>query len=474
MLGENFALPRTVYVTHIPAILLVTGFISWIAGDETGMVLAAAVGGAVSLYLMWDWLLAEGPTRLSTIMAMTLLLGYGLGAVNTWLTLPRGGLTVAQFFGGDEGNYARGMAMVLMVSAVLCLVGELYERPVFGSEFRLPLDQRTYVFIVLGTVAVIGGFLSKSVGYGGAQTSGERLSVASALITWMFPPLTALTVAVFLSTHGRFLKTLTGICALILWVLLMVTGRRNLIYTAMLAFFSLRLTGYRLRGTFYRKAFLITAALVFLFVGVNAFMLLRLAGWQFAHGQATLVQRIEMTVSWVEDGSAFRRATDANQANAEKRTFVLAFFADVLNGSMSHTPALGQDAAGYTVMAIPRVLYPDKPEEFGEEGLADDQFGLTYGDAPNSLLTNGATDFGIIGVFAYPLLMVGVFRFIVGVISRILPVFSLTFITLGMIFVPLQTESHIQAYLVTIRNVIIFSFILGLFALMPRISLRNQ
>ncbi|HTY84055.1 MAG TPA: hypothetical protein VMB19_07540, partial [Silvibacterium sp.] len=80
MLGENFALPRTVYVTHIPAILLVTGFISWIAGDETGMVLAAAVGGAVSLYLMWDWLLAEGPTRLSTIMAMTLLLGYGLGA----------------------------------------------------------------------------------------------------------------------------------------------------------------------------------------------------------------------------------------------------------------------------------------------------------------------------------------------------------------------------------------------------------
>jgi hypothetical protein len=474
-LGEGFALPRHAYVTHIPALLLMTGLVTWATGNEIGMVVAASVGGAISIYLLWDWLFREGPTRFSTLMAMALLQGYGLGALNTWLTLPRGGLTIAQFVGGDEAVYAHGMAAVLIVAAPLCFLGELFERPLFGSEFRLPLDQRTYLFIFLGTGAMIVGFLTHSIGFQGVQgTPGEQLSVASALISWIFPQLTAITIAVFLVTRGRFLKPATGLCTLILCVLIMVVSRRVMVYTAMVIIFALRLTGYRLRGTFFRKFFLIVGFGFFLAVGVTVFMLIRVAGWQARDGKATLGQRIQIALSWVEDGTALNRATEANRTNVQKRTFVLGFFADVLEGSMQRTPALGKDLAGYISMGIPRVFNPDKDRILGEEALVDEQFGLTYSDAANSILTNGATDFGAFGALAYPLLLAVLFRFIVGSLSRIVPAFTLSFIILGMIFVALQTETSLEVYISSVRNIIIFVVILGLFSVLPQVSFRNR
>ena len=78
---------------------MLTGLVTWIAGDEMAMVVAAAVASMIACYLLWEWLFREGPTRFSTILAMTLLLGYGLGAVNTWLTLPRGDLATSRIPG---------------------------------------------------------------------------------------------------------------------------------------------------------------------------------------------------------------------------------------------------------------------------------------------------------------------------------------------------------------------------------------
>jgi hypothetical protein len=472
---EDIARPRAPYITHIPAVLLVTGLVAWIASNETGMVVAAAVGGTISLYLLWDWLFREGPTRFSTLLAMALLQGYGLGALNTWLTLPTGGLALAQFLGGDEGVYARGMAAVLIASAPLLFLGELFERPIFGSEFRLPLDQRTYLFMFLGTVAMVVGFLVHAVGYSGTQGGTEgQVSVASALLSWMFPPLTALSIAVFLGTRGFFTKTLMGLCTVVLFVLIMAFGRRNMVYTAVVVIFTLRLTGYRLRGTVLRKVVLIGGLGFFLAIGVTVFMLLRLAGFQTHSSKASLGQRIQIALSWVEDGTALDRATEANRTNVQRRTFVLGFFADVLEGSSRRTPALGRDFLGYASQAIPRVLNPEKDVTFGEEGLVDGQFGLTYTDAANSVLTNGAADFGFAGALVYPVLLVGLFRLIIGALSRLLPPLSVTFVALGMIFTIVQTESALTMFLVTIRNVIIFAVALGLFSLLPQLSLRNR
>jgi hypothetical protein len=294
------------------------------------------------------------------------------------------------------------------------------------------------------------------------------------LLLWMFPPLTALAVAVFLGVRGPFVKPLMGLCTLALLVLIMATGRRNMIYTAMVVIFTLRLTGYRLKGTVVRKFLLVAGLGFFLAIGVSVFMLLRVAGYQTHGSKASLVQRIQIALSWVEDGTALDRATEANRTNVQKRTFVLGFFADVLEGSSSRTPALGKDILGYTSVAIPRVFNPDKDLTFSEEGLVDGLFGLTYTDAANSVLTNGAADFGFAGALVYPVLVAWLFRFSIAVLSKILPPLSVAFVVLGMIFTIVQTENSAAEYLGTIRNVIIFAVVLGLLSLVPQISLRNR
>ena len=50
LLGEDYAPARSIYLTHIPAILVLTGLVTWIAGDEMAMVMAAAVASLVACY----------------------------------------------------------------------------------------------------------------------------------------------------------------------------------------------------------------------------------------------------------------------------------------------------------------------------------------------------------------------------------------------------------------------------------------
>jgi|HubBroStandDraft_6_1064221.scaffolds.fasta_scaffold135357_2 hypothetical protein len=475
LLGEDYAPARSIYLTHIPAILVLTGLVTWIAGDEMAMVMAAAVASLVACYLLWEWLFREGPTRFSTILAMTLLLGYGLGAVNTWLTLPRGDLPLPAFLGLDEGVLARGMAAVLLSAAVLCFLGELYERPLFGREFRIPLDQPTYSLIYLGTLAIIIGYFTHSLDYGGVtNVFGEQQSVASALLSWILPPLAALAAAVFLASRKGVAKLLTGICTLILCVLLMTTGRRMVIYTAMEIIFALRLTGYRVKGAILKRALLVAALAGFVALGITVLMLLRLAANESGAGfHAPLSQRIQIAMTWVEDGTALKRATEANQANVQRRTFVLGFFSDVLEGSSRTTPALGRDLLALTSLAVPRVLNPDKDLYFSEEGLVDEVFGLTYRDAANSIITGGATDFGLPGVILYPLFMVCLMRFLIEIFARFLNPLPVSIVVLGAIFMLLQTEGTITTYWVTIRNEILFSIILLIFSRLPVIRLRS-
>jgi hypothetical protein len=279
---------------------------------------------------------------------------------------------------------------------------------------------------------------------------------------------------VFLASGRSVQKLLTGICTLILAALLMTVGRRVLVYTTMELLFALRLTGYRLKGTVLRKACLIAALAGFLAIGVTVLMLLRLAASQRSTGLNTpLVDRIEIAMVWVEDGTALGRATEANSNNIKKRTFVLAFFADVLEGSSRHVPALGRDFIGLASVAIPRVLYPDKDLGFGEELLANNSFGLTYYDAANSVLTNGALDFGLAGVLVFPVFIAWVMRLSVDWPARFLSPLPASIIALGALFVMLQTETTVTSYFVTIRNEIIFAIMLLIFARLPVIRLRN-
>ncbi|WP_446743735.1 hypothetical protein [Silvibacterium acidisoli] len=473
-----YALPRPAYAMQIPGILTLVGLMTFAVGTEEAMAFAAGTATVAALYMLWDWLFRLAPTRISIIFAINLLLGYGGGALNTYLTLPRAG-GLAELFGTTDPILARGMASVLLVGAGLCFLGELYEKPLFSPNLRIPVNQKACLFIYLITLGLMAGFATHSLGFGGInQSEGSTqqnplVAVLSACLT----PIVTVAVATCIAAPKGYLKWSLGICALIDAVLQTTVDRRAVFYMTMLTIFVLRTSGYRIRGNVFKNILVFGGLGTFAFFGISFFMLLRLAGNQGDKTVLSLSRRMEIVAQWVADGSALERASEANGKNVKSRSFVIGFYADVLEGSMDKTPALGVSTFSEAVASVPRVLLPQKNsgEVFGvqiagEETLADELFGLTYRDAANTILTAGAVDFGIVGVFLYPLLMAFLIRKILDWTSRSLDSFGYVFMVAAAVLLALPTEVGLFAYLSGLRNLIILATILYAIQKLPYLA----
>ena len=404
LLGDDLAPPRPVFFAVIPAMLAFFGMLSWMLGNDFGFVLTCMVATGVGLYTLWGWIFRGAPTRFSTIIAMALLLGYGGGALNTWATLPRGQMSVAAAMGMDAGVLARGIGAVLLSAALLYCFGEIFEKPIFGRDFRFSIDKRTRALTYAGTLAMIAGYATHVVVFQGASAAGGHLSPAGAFLTWLYVPLTAISVTAFLNTPERRAKFLCGIASVVLLLMLSTMGRRVAIYTGVEILLVLGLSSYRWRGRMVQNILVVAGLAAVIVVASLTFMLLRIAGWNARNSrQVTVTKRIELARKMVQKGDAYALATSSTTENLQTRTFVLGFLSSVLEGSSRTTPALGEDVVKTAENAIPGFLYPEKDRYFSEEGLVDQLFGYGFGDEANSILTGGGTDFGLIGALIYPL-----------------------------------------------------------------------
>ena len=475
-LGDDLAPPRPLYFTYIPLILFFTGIVSWVTADEYSTAIASFVGGAVGLYLLWDWLIKAGTTRFTTLLSMGLLIGYGAGAFNTWATTSRAGLSLGQFTGNDDAILARGIAAVLISCGTSIIVGELFERPVFGRDFRILPDPRVYTLIYLGTLMMGVAFATGAMSVSGAVVDAGTgsVGVVTSFILWIFSPLVSLAVAIFLITpRGDVKKVLSGVASLILLVFTVLLGRRVIIYTVIETLFLARLSGFKLKGAVSKKVAVFALVGSFVFFGALGFMLLRIAGYGGPHTHRSLPQRLAIVSEWVSEGTAFDKALSSTQSNVKTRTFVLGFFANVLEGSSDHTPGLGEDTVGLLQLSIPSVLYPNKNKWFSEEMLADRLYGFSYGDQANSLLTTGATDFGFFGVVIYPLIIAWILRSTVEFASWRLNQGSILMIILAVIFLSIQTENSLTGYVNTVLYGLVFSVGFAVFFSLPRVRLRS-
>ncbi len=266
----------------------------------------------------------------------------------------------------------------------------------------------------------------------------------------------------------------TGLSALILLLMFSVLGRRTAIYTSIVILFVLGLSGYQLRGRTFRKVLLALSLAAVIIACSLTFMLLRIASNGIRAKHVTIGKRIEVAGKLVQRGGAYALAGATTQKNAQSRTFVLAFLANVLDASSRKTPALGRDVAGFFQGAIPSILYPDKDRFFTEEGLVDEQFGFSYGDEANSVLTAGATDFGFIGMIIYPLAMIVLIRLFYNFTAACFATAPLMFVALSIIALMLATEGTLGSYFEVLRDSFFFGIMLALFMVLPKIKLRTQ
>lgn len=465
--GDDFAPPRQLYMVIFPAILTFAGFMSWALGNDLGMVLAAAAGSAVGVFSLWDWLFRHAPTRFSTLMGMAFLLGYGLGTMNTWFTLSRGSLSLGEFVGLGEGVLARGIGAVLISSSLLFFFGEIFEKPLFGRDFRLQIDRKARILIYAGTLAFIAEYLMHRVSFAGAQDlSNHHPGAYTFFLTFLYGPLTGMSVVYFLSRQNKYERLLSGLAMLFLLMRLAVEGRRAAIYTCFIIILLLGLAGFRWREKIFHKVLLLLALTTIVVACSLTFMLLRIAGGFTPNKHLTLDKRVAIAGRMIRRGNGYTLALKTTQRNIETRTFVLGFLANIQEASSRMTPALGRDAAGMFQSTIPHVLYPNK-EFLAEEQLVDRQFGFNYGDEANSVLTAGATDFGLIGMLLYPLIVVVLFKVVHNFLSAWLSPIPLIVVTISFIACMMLTESTLSGYFETLRDVPLFGGVLMLFLALP-------
>jgi hypothetical protein len=470
-LGSDFAPVRPLYLVYMPVVMLMGTIGCWAAPGDTSLILGAMVAAVVGLIMMVQLIFYDSPIRVSHVLAMTLALGYGLGSANTWFTVPRDKETLGEFLHKDPALLGHTMGSILLVLAILLIAGERYETPVFGREFRIPFDERTTTFITFGFLADIVAFGTGAISYmgAGANVNGE-LGIFPSFAAWLINVLFAVSVSATLNSKKRGERLYLGTLTVIQFFLQIPLGRRILIYTIILALITMRLGGYRFNWSWTKKIIIGGALGLLLYVSTVAFYYMRLAG--FSRPGVSLSTRISLSIDLFQTKS-FDEVSNAFTSNVQTRTFILGFVAELESLSGQFTPGYGRDLAMGFKKAIPSIIYPGKDRFAEEEGLDNELFNTTYLDEANSVLSGGATDFGLLGMIAYPLLFTVLLRAFFEYIQNLQPVFVTTFIFLSALGTLLEPELSLTDYFIVLRNGLLFGTVVWIFIILPKFAIRR-
>lgn len=473
-LGSLFIPLRRSYLLVMPLLLFAPAIFCWATGTDFAMITGALMLTGVSLYLLFDLLGRRAPLRVSIVLAITLGLAYGLGTANTYFTLPRGDVSLGEFLQISPTDLAHAMASTLAAIALLIGVGELLEKPLFGEEFELRFNNRSIVFLTLGTLVLLASFVHGSTGFmGGATGEGVdfgHIGVLASLAQWLSGSLLALSVCVALNVRTRFTRLYARVLIMLLFLMIFPLGRRVMIYAIVLALIGLRLGKYKIPYSPLKKTVLLGLLAMVLYFATIGFFYLRIAGYGLL--RPTLLQRVTAAIRLAKETS-YADVKKEFAENVQRRTFILGFLGQLEGYTDVMPPAHGEDVVNQFKLALPSILYPSKNVFFTEEGLANELFGSEYLDEANSVLTAGAVDFGVAGILIYPLLFVLILRLFFEFLAGALPVFASCFVILASFSVILEPENVVTAYFVVIRDGILFGSVVWFIMSLPEFRIRN-
>lgn len=220
--------------------------------------IASGVGALVGCLMMWAFLFTDRVLRLSRVCAMGLVIGYGAGTLNSWLTLTQGPFPLALAAGETVPEMANGVAAALMGCAVLLALGELFETPVLRVDEEIPITRRVkyviYVTFSIVLVAVAAGKFHQ----GGVKTASVHHAgfLAVFLSFLVVPTIVLATIAALVETEKRSKYLFSGI-SVFLWILQVTQGRRELVYPALITIGLARYFGYKWERLSWKRVLLL-------------------------------------------------------------------------------------------------------------------------------------------------------------------------------------------------------------------------
>lgn len=448
--------PQAKYFVYYPLILGFAAILLWIFPTDKITAVSSGIAAVIGSLMMWEFLFTSKVIRLTNICAMTLTIGYGAGTLNSWLTLSRAGYPLATAVGQPVQELADGLAAALMGCAVLLLLGELLEKPVWTIAQRLRITPGVRWIAIFNSAILFIAFVSGKFVRGGINNGGKHhAGIVGELLGTIFEPTVILVTLILIEKGGRG-KYLFGTLFLVLWVLLATQGRMPLVYSVFICIAMARYAGYKWNKFTAGRVIFMAVGVLFLFFAVLTYQLLRLAGGSVS--KPTLGAEIGQVHKWEEQGKAWQIASRSSESNVQRRTLVVTFLSSLLHHTKTETPAFGKDLWLQFQFVIPSIIYPDKLQ-ISEENLASKTFHVFYTDQPNSIFTAGALDFGVWGVMVYPIAMILILSIFLRLGATYFSYDVFLFGLLLFLYTVISAELQMQSYFLVMRNMLAFGML---------------
>lgn len=454
------------YIATLSSVLVASAFLLFIFQSEIVVFNAVAVVMSIGAILLLVQIFRSiQQTHLSTILALSLLLGYGVGTLNsvfnTWFQTS---MDVAKYFDYQPSQLAIAQIVVCLSVSMLLWISKFEKRSVFYYKVvTIDVGGRELVFVSLLAMIIMYAFATGGIGFQGIYSSESgRMSVIGAIASMVHPAIIAFAVYCFHKASGKQ-KLYFGVIATLMMVLLIPQGRRIFLYSVVLFLFAYMLAGGRFRVFKIKTIMLLGTIATLIVFAFNYFFAMRMATYGFATGDFTLWDLVSKGSATFLDSDARAGIQALQIENIRERTFILGYLAELLDKTWSIPPLYGQILGFAFKMAIPSILSPNKSAvvEIGyEEGIANPHFGLPVLDVPNTIITSGVSDFGVFGAFLYPLLVVSLYKVARVILTKFTSPSVCLMGSFILVYALLQVEEQLSFHLVLIRDLVLSVFLM--------------
>lgn len=421
--------------------------------------LFASAGFLVALTALYAAVDDHKAIRICWLIAAALLLAYDGGSVSTYLSAASAQDFAVMTKDRPIELICSTLALVNIICGLLLATGRL-ESPVITA-----ITETTEGDLVWPAISAIGllligvAYAAGDLGFQGIQPDQSgRVSALGAAANLTVGPLAGI-AAYMLAKNRRFVPQVFNSTVLLLTLLAVVpTGRRSIVLILIIATFGFAFGGGLRRLSLPQRLLgaLIGGGLAY--VMSSYFFALRLAGWELGN-TASLSDQLSLGLEFMFSSSLQERFTTLFYDNVRERTFVLGYLADLMEAVSKSGPLYGEALLYYIRVCIPSVFDPDKDQIIALqmiEALAHPKLGLPIIDQANTIITDGLTDFGLLGASIYTMAIVGVLRASIWLMQKIPGPITVLFGTFAILYLALKPELTLDEYLVPLRNLAIF------------------
>ena len=422
-----------------------------------GFVIVPTAMGSVAALLGFLMLVMDRRTvTIGNILSISVVGGYFVGYLILMLSDLIWLRQSAYLVEPDPGSLLVASLVALVVATISSSIGAK-QHPVLSHDLYAVREHQPSILALFVGLGIVGlAIASGATGYMGPASSLGVVPALGVVATLILPPL-GLTALYGAATERHWrMRILLLLIFGVVQMAMIPMGRRFLLYSLLLA----PVVWYAARGrppSVWKLGRVSLAIALVLLVGFSVFLAVRQYGYEYQSSRQT-VGYVDQTAGGL---SLLRNAPDEVVASLGEavgpRTGSLLVYLGLHVDRLSWGSNLGGQLVLYSAqVAVPRTFLPSKTatllNDGSSESITHSAMDLPTFDGPNTILTEGFADFGVIGALGYPLLVIGIYSALLALVRPLLGVRTRLFTEIAVLVSAIPLERTMADYFVDCRN----------------------